>query len=374
MYAKIERLLSQVESESGHGILGKKRTPSAFRSPNITTGIPPLDDALKEHTANITQEEQHPRPPLFELLGASGSGKTQMLYRICVSTAMPRSAKLSNGTTVDLQGHSAHVLLVDIDGKMSMDILAHQIRERARELIKKNKGLEFNNSEEEEEGRVVEEALGRIRVFTPESTHSLVATLALLPRYAQDIDAPLVLLVDGLGANFWLDKRTSDHMWLKIKRATPWFRLQQVMVDTLQQVHLALGCLCVVTSGLFLRSTEGSGLVRMASQESASSASQGSQQAAGGGGQQGARSIEVGQCVYRDHMIPRWKSAVTGSFVLESMPGAGHGGMVDCPVTKITLMNVGGQQNQNQQQALGNPLQKYTMYVGTHAECQKNAC
>ncbi|KAJ1823088.1 hypothetical protein LPJ56_000423 [Coemansia sp. RSA 2599] len=322
MYAEIERLLLQVGSESGHDVVHSRMAPESASSTQssrpakrkrMLTGVQPLDIALGELNGDDAMIS-----PMLELLGQPGSGKTQTLYRICASAALPETLG-AGSSAVRLNGHGSHVLFVDVDGKSDMRLLCQYLRSLVRESVKSGCGGRQVN--EQLLNEAVGSALDRIHVFSPETTQSLVATLAMLPRYAAQhgIEAAgCVLLVDGLGANFWFDKRSADNTWLRIKRATPMFRLQQLLVDTLQQVRRQMGCLCVVTSVLFLRSGAESALAKSASQESMGPSSQGSQGSQPGQRQHQQRAIEADGTVYRDHMIPRWQSVVSRSFVLES--------------------------------------------------------
>ncbi|KAJ1793671.1 hypothetical protein LPJ59_004696 [Coemansia sp. RSA 2399] len=96
------------------------------------------------------------------------------------------------------------------------------------------------------------------------------------------------------------------------RNATPWFRMQQVLVDVIQRVHQQLSCLTVAT-----------GLLMLPVSDSAPGTGEGSQQ---------QRIIRVDQGEFRDHMIPRWLNVVSRSFVLESVSSAS-----DAPETAISI-------------------------------------
>ncbi|KAJ2230151.1 hypothetical protein H4R99_006862 [Coemansia sp. RSA 1722] len=346
MYSEIERLLSQIKSESGHGVVRSTTTPgsvtasqsqrSTEQKRRIFTGVQILDTAIRE------LDSDNASPPILELLGTPGSGKTQTLYRICANAALP-STIADEGVTVRLNGHGSHVLFVDVDGKSDVRLLYQYMREL---VSAKMDHVVRQMGDKHMLNQVVGSALDRIHVFSPETTQSLVATLSMLPRYvAQRKINPTdcVLLVDGLGANYWFDKRSADNSWLRVKRATPMFRLQQLLVDTLQQAHRQMNCLCVVTNVLFLRnSSEPTLLAKSVSQESTMSMSQGSQ-----GSHQPRqiqqRNIEADKTVYRDHMIPRWQNVVSRSFVLETelCHEGGRAAAVDSvPVTELRIVPV----------------------------------
>ncbi|KAJ2852350.1 hypothetical protein J3B02_003477, partial [Coemansia erecta] len=300
MYAEIERLLSQIASESGHDVVRSSAAPGSTsntqsqrptKRKQVQTSVHPLDTALTE------LDGEDAMPPMLELLGTPGSGKTQTLYRICASAALPETIG-TGSSTVRLNGHGSHVLFVDVDGKSDVRLLSQSIRGKARENIE----LGHKGQLVDDKGimnEAVGSALKRIHMFSPETTQSLVATLAMLPRYAaqQGINtAECVLLVDGLGANFWFDRRSADNSWLRIKRATPMFRLQQLLVDTLQQMRRQMGCLCVVTSVLFLRNSSAEPvLAKSISQESMGSPSQ--------EGSQGSQSMQRPQQQQQQRLI-----------------------------------------------------------------------
>ncbi|KAJ2724539.1 hypothetical protein GGI07_001886 [Coemansia sp. Benny D115] len=347
MYAEIERLLAQVTSERGCDLLNvapassTQNTSQTLGTPlhqtsTRTTGLPPLDGFLQTYSGS--------NQPVIELLGASGSGKTQALYRICSTFAMPATVTLPSDKdqlTVPLGGHGQHVLFVDIDGKLCTRLLAHHIRWRLKNAIASSSPNHTALLDDLVDD-LVDDCLDRVHVFSPESTQSAVATLAMLPGYLKSRNVQGsdlgVLLIDGLGANFWYDKRAAEQVKLKVKRATAWFRIQQLLVDTIQQSQRVLGCLCVATCVLFLRRNEqqlqqGLGLNRQGSGGSTDdltlSASPRDTSAGSEGGVRDLRAkprVFVGQLggtPFRDHMIARWGlSVVDCSFLLESSPAA----------------------------------------------------
>ncbi|KAJ1725253.1 hypothetical protein LPJ53_000582 [Coemansia erecta] len=353
MYAEIERLLSQIKCESGNDLLDARApgssAPAPASSTAVRTGIAAIDAAL----GSIAEDA-----PVIELLGTPASGKTQALYRVCICASLAASVSLDDGGTVDLGGCGLHTLFIDVDGKSDVRLLAHYMRA----FVTSRLGNQGSAARVDE---IVNMALDRIHVFAPSCTQSLIATLSLLPKYAADNGiekSQCVLLVDGLGTHFWYDRRAANYMSLKSRRATPAFRLQQLFVDTLQEVRRHLGCVCFVTSILFLRHSGDLAAARSGSQESVGTdgqSSQGSSQMSQALGRM-SRVVESGQGVFNDHMIPRWRSVVARSFVLEGAPVAGgqqrlhQQQLLQLPGTAVTFTEVGGSRSQQ------------TAYVGPH--------
>ncbi|KAJ2061687.1 hypothetical protein GGI17_002951 [Coemansia sp. S146] len=307
MASELDRLLAQIKSESARTVAGLAPPPSKHTA--MYTGVEALDDALRE----IYEADESSGPgggPLLELLGLAGSGKTQTAYHICA--------------TIALDGQS--VLYIDIDGKASAHTLAHHIQSRV-------KYTEPKTSESEQR---VAQALRRVHIFAPSSTQSLIATLAMLPKYVQrhGISAGLLLL-DGLGSNYWADRKEAVHVRLRSKRATAFFRLQQLLVDTLQMVHQRLGCLTVATSLLLLPVLES----RQSSQDSSEGLT---------------RVIGAQQNEYRDHMIQRWSSVVSRSFLMDSRADGSA-------LTRVTFTPVSSRRQQT------GPYTAYIDNSGLHA-------
>ncbi|KAJ1826780.1 hypothetical protein LPJ73_008925, partial [Coemansia sp. RSA 2703] len=224
----IERLLSQIKRESGSDLLATgvsaSSGPALTRSVPLKTGIELLDEALSE-TTDAT--------PIIELLGTPASGKTQVLYQICIHVSLAQTATLQDGQKVDLGGSELHALLIDVDGKSDVQLLAQYMRA----LVKDKLG---DQTDKETVDGIVNAALSRIHVFAPDSTQSLIATLSMLPKYVADSGfnkSQCVVLIDGLGSHFWYDRRAANFVTMKSRRATPAFRLQQLFVDTLQEVQ-----------------------------------------------------------------------------------------------------------------------------------------
>ncbi|KAJ2745945.1 hypothetical protein GGI20_001760 [Coemansia sp. BCRC 34301] len=322
MSSELERLLSQIKSECAHDVVAPPT-----QAVTVFTGVEALDDALSEIYNPSNNSCRSPPPPLFELLGQTASGKTQTLYHICATIAMPRC----------LAGHEGHVLFVDIDGKASPRILAHHMLHQAPTTTSE---------------ATITRALQRVHFFAPSSTQSLIATLALLPKYVRDRDiTPAALLIDGLGCNYWADRKEAAHIRLRSKRVTPFFRLQQLLVDTLQMVHQRLACLAVAASLLLLPALDNTPS-KPPEQEpySASSCSE-------------EPSSQPQPLEYRDHMIQRWSSLVTRSFVLDSAcvePSSSS----RSALTRVTF-TPSSSHRRHQSQPASKPL-SYTAYIGPH--------
>ncbi|KAJ2332181.1 hypothetical protein GGI00_002906 [Coemansia sp. RSA 2681] len=334
MASELERLLSQITSESARGVA---RLAPLQRSPpglsTVFTGVEALDDALREIYDDDSGGGSSGDAPLLELLGLPGSGKTQVLYHVCTTIALPRSTS----------GYESHVLLIDIDGKASPRMLAQHMRDRVV------RAAAMPASEIEQ---AIAEALRRVHFFAPSSTQSLIATLAMLPKYVHDKGiAAGALLIDGLGANYWVDRKEAAHIRLRSRRATPFFRLQQLLVDTLQLAHQRLGCLAVAASLLLLPVLDSA--PRQASQDSSSGSQGASSQ---------ARVIEAQLHEYRDHMIQRWSSVVSRSFVLDSACVDGSRPS-EGALTRVTFAPVDSRRQQARQAAAS---RLFTAYVSQH--------
>ncbi|KAJ1961978.1 hypothetical protein GGI12_002934 [Dipsacomyces acuminosporus] len=354
MYSEIEQLLAQIQCETGDGIAEQTHRSRG----DVLTGVGPIDDALKELEA---KEGKRASELIVELVGLPGGGKTQSLYRICTTIAMPRAARLgstaasaSNRDAVQLHGCESHVVLVDADGKFDIALLRKYIYGQAIDAVRSNSSLGPSLASDAVADALatsaVNSTLARIHIFTPRSTHSLVATLALLPKYLseRDIAQPGALLIDGIGSNYWIDRKEGSLFKLMSKRATPWFRLQQLLVDTLQSVHRRLQCLVVVANLLVLRHNGASSSAKATSSPGPESS----------GGYR--RVIAACKQEYKDHMIPRWPSILARSFVLESSVVSGHS--EEKMLTSISFTPIDKQQQQQNLKQL--PSQVQTVYVG----------
>ncbi|KAJ2661788.1 hypothetical protein IWW48_002182 [Coemansia sp. RSA 1200] len=285
MASEIDQLLSQIRSETARELLESRR--------GLVTGIQPIDEAIAEADRSGTDAA------VIECVGAPGSGKTQVLWHICAMAAMPQA---------ELGGANRHVLFVDIDGRADLWMLARHMEGVYGEAMRSS----CNGNGGAEEARratkaAVREALGRVHLFSPDSTNSLIATLALAPKYLAErqIRGRVVLLIDGLGSNYGFERKEATHVRMASKSATPWFRTQQTLIATIQRLHQHASCLTVATSLLMLPAAAAEG---GASQEPARS----------DGTRQRTVRLENGE-LFRDHMIPRWLNVVSSSFVLEKI-------------------------------------------------------
>ncbi|KAJ2398915.1 hypothetical protein GGI23_002966 [Coemansia sp. RSA 2559] len=298
MASEVDRLLSQIRSETARELLEHKQT--------LTVGIQPIDDAIEEAAAAAPQAS-----PVIECLGLPGSGKSHVLWHICAKAAMPRTVPTEDDSGSDgvvLNGANKHVLLIDVDGRADMCTLARHMEGVYKDAIANASDSFAAGSETAVTAtateRAVRDALSRVHVFAPASTNALVATLCLMPKHLAErrISGPVVLLIDGLGSNYGFERKEASYVRMASRNATPWFRMQQVLVDVIQRVHQQLSCLTVAT-----------GLLMLPVSDSAPGAGEGSQQ---------QRIIRVDQGEFRDHMIPRWLSVVSKSFVLERVSSA----------------------------------------------------
>ncbi|KAJ1995221.1 hypothetical protein GGI25_002136 [Coemansia spiralis] len=329
MSDKIDQLLSQIQSETARDLIELVQ-PSRDKK-TVATGIALIDDILTEVSA-----PKHGGGPVIELLGQPGSGKTQMLYHICAKAALPSEIALATSSTtaedvhskkIALNGCNKHVLIVDIDGRVDLRVLSLHMEKFCNDVMEKHGlgCLPDRSSTRSAIGSALKQALERVHVFSPSTTNSLVATLGIMPKYLSDrsIAGPVVLLMDGLGNNYWIDRKEASYIRLVSKKATPWFRLQQVLIDTLQQFCQQFCCLTVATSLLMLPASDPA--ARFGSQETKGAGNgEGSRQTKNPNDrkqqqqQQQQRVIEIDTGEeYRDHMIPRWQNIVSQSFVLE---------------------------------------------------------
>ncbi|KAJ2542336.1 hypothetical protein GGF49_002977 [Coemansia sp. RSA 1853] len=256
MISDIEKLLGQIRSESGRSVVGAGisiHDPDASIEPDagIETGAGIETDATI-HTGikaiDQTLPRKHKTRRVIELAGASGSGKTHTLHRICATWAQTN-----------------HVLYIDMDGTLDLHLLAHLAGAQP---------------------------LHRIHVFRPLRTVELVATLAMLPKYSQEHGiCNALIVVDSVGSHTG-DRRELSHVKLKVKRATPWFRQQQLMVDTLAASCNEMDSVCVVAHTL--------------------------RQVARDTKDKHVRVFRANSIDYHDAMILRWQTLLLRSFVLEA--------------------------------------------------------
>ncbi|KAJ1955257.1 hypothetical protein EC988_001983 [Linderina pennispora] len=282
MISDILDIVSQIKVDSGADVSGQSGTQPRTE---LTTGVQPIDDVLAQQRDSV---EQAGRAPIFELIGLPGSGKTQLVYRISATLAMP----LVGG------GHETHVAIIDMAGKFDVRQQKQHIEQRL------GKGIARESME-----RMVDGALSRIHVFSPLSTASAIATLGVLGKQRQFGG----LLIDGLGSNHRIDHSEGAPIRLASRKATGQFRMQQVLVDTLVQVQQQMGCVVVVTNVVIMRA-------RSTAEDS------------------GHRIVEIGKTLYRDHMIPRWRCVLARSFVVEA---ARSGSETEISVGQTRVMRAG---------------------------------
>ncbi|KAJ2557532.1 hypothetical protein EV175_001291 [Coemansia sp. RSA 1933] len=297
MVSEVDQLLSQIRNETASELLESNNSSSKH---GLSVGMQPIDEAIAE-------AGRHNASAVIECLGLPGSGKTQIVWHICATAAMPRIVRRTDGGDAALNGAGKHVLLMDVDGRADPCDLARHMEGIYRKAIGDGPLADESDKAAECATRAaVSEALEHVHVFTPSSTDALVATLCLVPKYLADrkITERVVLVIDGLGNNYGFERKEASYVRRASRNATPWFRMQQVLVDVIQRVHQQFSCLTVAT-----------GLLMLPVSDLASAAS-----GPGGEGSQ-QRVIRVEQGEFRDHMIPRWLNVVTRSFVLENTTG-----------------------------------------------------
>ncbi|KAJ2500378.1 hypothetical protein GGH96_002794 [Coemansia sp. RSA 1972] len=253
MISDIEKLLGQIRSESGRSVVeagvSTQSTSSIEPGASIHPGIEAIEPGASIHTGIEAIDHMLPRKHkarrVIELAGVSGSGKTHTLHRICATWAQTN-----------------HVLYIDVDGTLDLHLLSDLAGAQS---------------------------LHRIHVFRPLRTFALVATLAMLPNYAHERGiCNALVVVDSVGSHMG-DRRELSHMKLKVKRATPWFRQQQLVVDTLAASCNEMDSVCVVAH-----------VLRQMARD------------------KHVRVFRASGSDYHDAMIPRWQTLVLQSFVLEA--------------------------------------------------------
>lgn len=197
-------------------LLESLRTLETSVSP---TGLKPVDHLIQifhnPHNVHnipsvqLQQQEtpQVPIPPVLELTGATAcSGKTQLLYQIITHALLP-----AHHGTIPLDGKSSAVILLDLSSKLSLlrlrDIMVAHIAACAITAISPT-------PPSQEIKALIHASLLHLHIFRPQSSTSLLATLASLPAYFflkpfTHFSAPrhisAIILAD-LSAFYWQDR------------------------------------------------------------------------------------------------------------------------------------------------------------------------
>lgn len=140
--------------------------------------------------------------------GASGFGKTHLLYYLTAVAVLP--------TWKDRRrtGRSGAVAVLDTDGRFDVVRLAEVMRTQLHETITEAIGDALNARSIDQ---AVINALHHVHIFRPQSLASLIATAEALPAYLMNIQNHTssersldLLLLDSAGAFFWQEKMVEE--------------------------------------------------------------------------------------------------------------------------------------------------------------------
>lgn len=186
--------------------------------------------------------------PMVELMSiAAGDGKTQLLYHLSARAVLPYR----------LGGQQAAVVIIDADGRFSVDALATQIQRLLADSRGSIAGSETTLVIESE----TISALKHVHIFRPQSLGAVIATLDSLPDYlfsqtrhhSFDRDVAFIA-VDSASAFYWQDQAQTENA--KFQVATEEIISEkpdttsdyQPMFASLKEVTQALSCPAIVTT------------------------------------------------------------------------------------------------------------------------------
>ncbi|KXN89923.1 DNA repair protein XRCC2, partial [Leucoagaricus sp. SymC.cos] len=156
---------------------------------------PTLIPGLDEHLDKTRPAFSCKRGDVIEVQGPAASGKSHLFYYLLINCILPPSysSQIFNGW-----GKAA--ILLDADHKFNIQRFDQLLRSRLRRLLPGNTSMIE---------AVTTEALGRLHVFRPTSSHQLAATVQHLPMYLatnlpeEDLG---ILAVDSITAFYWPDR------------------------------------------------------------------------------------------------------------------------------------------------------------------------
>ena len=192
-------------------------------------GFPPIDRLLRLfQNPPLTRQQQHyqtqwsthqdgllPPPrekplPVIEISNAAAcSGKTQLLYLLVSLSLLPAKHK-----DVAINGKGSAVVLFDLSGKFSV-LRLHQVMQNHVSSLCSTSSLALPK---QEITSVVSDSFSHLHIFRPQSSSSLLATLASLPSFL--LSSPSMhlstnrclrlLAINDLSAFLWQDRLDAD--------------------------------------------------------------------------------------------------------------------------------------------------------------------
>ncbi|KAI9673641.1 MAG: hypothetical protein M1817_002278 [Caeruleum heppii] len=185
------RLLDEVREE------GLDQWPSTYHT------LPPEPPSLPE---------KHTKRPLIEIIGSSCGGKTHLLYYIATLAVLP-----ARYHDINLNGKESAVVVIDADGRFDVRRLRQIIRHYVSSLLPADEEQDENDGlphpAQDGVNELLKTGLSHIHIFRPQSSASLLATLAQLSQYLFHSRAHHLhhrslgaIMLDSTTAFFWQDK------------------------------------------------------------------------------------------------------------------------------------------------------------------------
>lgn len=220
-------LLGEVKVECLDELLRALRELDANSGPSL--GFPPLDRLLdvfqnppptrqQQHYQtqwSVQQEGPAPPPkekplPVIEIAAAAAcSGKTQLLYQIILLSLLPVEHK-----DEPINGRGNAVVLLDLSGRFSVLRLHHLMHNHISSICSRSS----LTLPEQEISSLISDSFTHLHIFHPQSSSSLLSTLAALPSFLLSspsthfsANRPLGLLaINDLSAFLWQDRLDAD--------------------------------------------------------------------------------------------------------------------------------------------------------------------
>ncbi|KAJ1915528.1 hypothetical protein H4219_004266 [Mycoemilia scoparia] len=243
-------------------------------------------------------------PPIIEIYGPPGSGKTMLGCSLCTRIILPKSLEIpgiesgdggSNCSSIPLNGKEMSVIFMDLDGKFDINCIRDIIR---RHLIKSIqaffKTTSLNKKMIQSITAATTECLHRFVLFRPQNTTELIACLSMVPQHLEEnkVTSCPFMVIDGIHSWTLVDKTYSQLLKNPTKNASPWYSAQLALMQTLKMLVKAMHLSVLVAHGT---QTYPINPTKVEAHHSTVTDSSGS--------------------VYIDRLVPKWKECFTHSFV-----------------------------------------------------------
>ena len=237
-------------------------------------GISPLDRLLRHfQNPSPTRQQQHyqthwsiqqarpaplPRekpPPVIEITDATAcSGKTQLLYLLVSISLLPAEHK-----DVIIDGKGNAVVLIDLSGRFSVLRLHDVMHSYVSSICSASSSV----LPEQEISSLVSDSFSHLHIFHPQSSSSLLATLASLPSFL--LSSPSLhlsasrclglLAINDLSAFLWQDRLDADEGTAlpasnRAEKANSTLFLERYrnLISSLRHMQYLFSCIVIATN------------------------------------------------------------------------------------------------------------------------------